>query len=61
MGPSYYHCQTGILGFHWSTLAIVGVLSAVLYYGWSFIEAILILLPIPDPKGLTDGIKHYFG
>jgi hypothetical protein len=25
------------------------VLAAVLYFGWPIIEAILIVLPIPDP------------
>jgi hypothetical protein len=27
-----------------------GVLGAVLYFGWPIIEAILIVLPIPDPS-----------
>lgn len=42
-------------GGFWRTLFslkgifIVGILSAVIYYGWPIIEAILIMLPIPDP------------
>lgn len=35
------------------------VCGAVLYYGWPVIEAIVILLPIPDPKNLTESIKDY--
>lgn len=28
------------------------ICCGVLYYGWPVIEAILILLPIPDPKDI---------
>jgi hypothetical protein len=30
-----------------STLALIG---ACLYYGWPIIEALILVLPIPDPK-----------
>lgn len=43
----------------WSTIVILAVLIAACYYGWAFIEAILILLPIPDPKGGIDAAKGY--
>ena len=29
----------------------------MLYFGWPIIEAILIMLPIPDPKDIKDKIK----
>lgn len=35
------------------------VCGAVIYYGWPVIEAILIMLPIPDPKMLKDRIIDY--
>jgi len=37
-------------------LAIIG---AVCYYGWPIIEAVLLLLPIPDPSDLKDKAKSY--
>jgi len=60
LAPQYFHCQAGILGMHWSTVVIGVVLIGACYYGWAFIEAILILLPIPDPKGGIDAVKGYF-
>ena len=32
----------------------------VLYYGWPVIEAILILLPIPDPKVIKEATTSIF-
>ena len=32
-----------------------------LYFGWPFVEAILIMLPIPDPKDFKDKISGIFG
>lgn len=32
----------------------------VLYYGWPVIEAILILLPIPDPKVIKETTTSVF-
>jgi len=31
----------------------MSVLGAVLYFGWPIIEAILIVLPIPDPSHIN--------
>lgn len=31
----------------------MGVLGFVLYFGWPIIEAILIVLPIPDPAKIN--------
>lgn len=42
----------------WSTIIMIAIIGAICYYGWSFIEAILILLPIPDPKEGLNAIKH---
>jgi hypothetical protein len=32
------------------------VLLAALYFGWNYVEAILILLPIPDPKDIKEKV-----
>ena len=34
------------------------ILAAIFYYGWPIIEAVIIALPIPDPK---DGINKMKG
>lgn len=36
------------------------ILGAVFYYGWPIIEAILIALPIPDPKDGIEKVKGIF-
>jgi len=28
--------------------------AAILYFGWTYIEAILILLPLPDPSDMSE-------
>lgn len=43
------------------SLATIAVVGAVLYYGWPIIEAIIIVLPIPDPKGVIEQITTLFG
>jgi hypothetical protein len=32
------------------TAGIIAILVGALYYGWPIIEAIILVLPIPDPK-----------
>jgi hypothetical protein len=63
MQPTVYYCHGGIVRamFSWTGLFMMMVCGAVLYYGWPVIEAIVILLPIPDPKGLKETIMEYFG
>lgn len=34
------------------------ILLAAMYYGWPLIEAIILILPIPDPKGSVDALKN---
>lgn len=33
---------------------MLGVMGVLCYYGWPIIEAILLLLPIPDPSEMKD-------
>jgi hypothetical protein len=28
---------------------IIGIVCAALYYGWPIVEAVILVLPIPDP------------
>ena len=50
-----------ILGFislrSFVTLIILG---AIFYFGWPIIEAVIIALPIPDPKEGVDKLKGIF-
>jgi len=36
------------------------LLGAVLYFGWTYVEAILIALPLPDPKDLKERVTKLF-
>lgn len=40
-----------------SSLVILVILVLMVIYGWPFIEAIIILTPIPDPEDIKDSIK----
>jgi len=40
----------GVSSFNWSKIFIGTLLVAAIYYGWPIIEAIFIILPIPDPS-----------
>jgi hypothetical protein len=42
-----------------SLLSLV-ILGGIIYYGWPVVEAILIALPIPDPKEVIDKLKGAF-
>lgn len=63
LSPYRYQCSTsGYLASFFSfrglfTLAIIGALC---YYGWPIIEAVLLLLPVPDPNEMKDTAKKYF-
>lgn len=37
------------------------IIMAILYFGWPMIEALLIALPIPDPKDVKDKLKGMIG
>ncbi len=55
--PYTYSCS-GLGGFFsLKTLLTYLVIGLALYYGWPVIEAILILLPIPDPKEILEKLK----
>lgn len=35
-------------------------MGLALYFGWPIIEAVLIILPIPDPKDISEKVKGWF-
>lgn len=47
--------------FSLSNLMIAAIVGALVYYGWPIIEAILLLLPIPDPKEVQEKLQGWTG
>lgn len=43
--------------FNQKTIFVSALLAGILYYGWPIIEAILLVLPIPDPKDSISRVK----
>jgi len=43
------------------SLVICALLGAAMYYGWPIIEAVILVLPIPDPKDSLDRVKAAAG
>lgn len=61
LAPYRYECNyRGYFGslFSFKGLIMTAILAAVLYFGWPIIEAVLILLPIPDPASIK---QSFFG
>mmetsp|Transcript_11286 Transcript_11286/g.18998 ORF Transcript_11286/g.18998 Transcript_11286/m.18998 type:complete len:589 (-) Transcript_11286:363-2129(-) len=44
-----------------STAIALLLLAGCLYYGWPIIEAVILILPIPDPKDSVDRVKQLAG
>jgi len=59
--PVSTKCEAGFLGYSWSTIFMVVGVVALIYFGWEYVEAILVLLPIPDPSSIKEQIAHYYG
>jgi len=38
---------------------LIAIVAAALYYGWPIIEALILILPIPDPNQTVDTMKGY--
>jgi hypothetical protein len=43
------------------TIATIALVCACFYYGWPIIEAIILVLPIPDPKDQIEKVKSVAG
>ena len=62
LAPYRYRCSTvGYMAsfFTIRNLVILLVGGALTYYGWPVIEAVLLFLPIPDPRTMKDKAKEY--
>lgn len=56
--PAVYQCS-GKRWLSFSGFLMICVFAAVIYFGWPIIEAILIMLPIPDPKVVRNRISDW--
>lgn len=64
MNPYTYQCgRGGWLGslFTFKGILFTAVLAAIFYYGWPVIEAVIILLPVPDPAELKEKARNCLG
>lgn len=64
LSPARYHCSSGGWIASWFTfrgIFMLAVIGALCYYGWPVIEAVLLLLPVPDPADMKDKAKEYSG
>jgi len=43
------------------SLGLTALIIACFYYGWPIIEAVILVLPIPDPKESIDKVKSFAG
>ena len=63
LNPRVMTCGYGGLIFgivSMRNLILALVICAVIYYGWPFFEAIIVKLPIPDPKDMKEKISGVF-
>lgn len=42
-------------------MGVIAIVVATLYYGWPIIEAVILVLPIPDPKDQIEKVKSVAG
>jgi hypothetical protein len=64
LNPVVYSCSYSgmIFGlFSMKSFLYVLILAGALYFGWPYIEALLITLPIPDPKDVKEKLGGLFG
>lgn len=64
LNPAIYSCSysgmiLGLISLK-SFLSLI-IMGAIFYFGWPLIEALLIVLPIPDPKEMKDKFMSLFG
>jgi hypothetical protein len=62
LNPYRYQCTARGWLASWFTfrgIFMLGVIGAICYYGWPVFEAVLLLLPIPDPSDIKDKAKSY--
>ncbi len=59
LNPVVYSCSSTSL-FSFKALLSIIIIGAILYFGWPIFEAVIIALPIPDPKDVKDKVKSMF-
>ena len=62
LSPARYHCSSGgwiASLFTFRGIFMTAVIGALCYYGWPVIEAVLLLLPVPDPADMKETAKEY--
>jgi len=57
LNPDTYSCSAVGGFFTWRTMVFFAIVLIAGYYGWPLIEALLIYLPIPDPKDVIERVK----
>jgi hypothetical protein len=45
--------------FRFKTIIYLLIVGLACYYGWPVIEALIIMLPIPDPKDVLQRLKTF--
>ena len=53
-----YSCS-GVPGFSLKNILIVCIAGLAIYFGWPVVEAIVIFLPLPDPKDVLEKFKRF--
>jgi hypothetical protein len=59
LNPVVYTCSA-VSMFSFRTILYLVIFGAVIYFGWPIFEAIIIALPVPDPKDLKEKIRSFF-
>lgn len=59
LNPLVYTCSP-VSMFSLRTILYFIIIGAILYFGWPLVEAIMIALPMPDPKDIKEKIKAFF-
>ena len=59
LAPTVYKCNQ-ISIFSLRGVLLLSVLGDLLYYGWTLVEAFLVLLPLPDPKFVISSVKKWY-
>ena len=56
LNPVVYSCSPVSI-FNFKIILSIIIIATILYFGWPLFEAVLIALPIPDPKDVKDKVK----
>jgi len=62
LSPHRYQCSARGWLASWFTfrgIFLLACIGAVFYYGWPLIEAVILLLPVPDPADVKEKAKEY--